>query len=100
MIASKAISISHYANKNNKAMECPWWSRLKKNPFAVEVKNCINYSKSINQRRKTFKCKIIRKKNSSWRVVWFFIPNYQKTVTIFIKVIVKILEALFDCNRP
>ena len=67
MIDSKTISLSHFANRNNKAMECSRWSRPKKKPFAVEVKACTNYSKTINQRRKTFKCKIIKKKNSWWR---------------------------------
>ena len=37
MIASKTISISHSAYRNNKTMKCPLWSRPKKKPFAVEV---------------------------------------------------------------
>ena len=36
----------------------------RKKHFVVEVKTCTNYSKSINQRKKTFKCKIIKKKNT------------------------------------
>ena len=100
MIASKTISISHSAYRNNKTMKCPLWSRPKKKPFAVEVNTCTNYSKSINQRRKTFKCKLIRKKNTWWSAFWFYIPNYQMTITIFTKVIAKIPETPSDCNRP
>ena len=39
MIASKTIYISHFANRNNnnKAMECPRWSRPKKKSFVVDV---------------------------------------------------------------
>ena len=38
MIASKTIYISHSINRNNnKAMECPRWSRPKKKPFTVDV---------------------------------------------------------------
>ena len=51
MIASKTISISYSANKNNKAIECPLWLRPKKKPFAMEINTCTNYSRSINQRR-------------------------------------------------
>ena len=100
MIASKTISISHSTNINNKAMECPLWSRPKKKSFTVEVNTCTNYSKSIKQRRKTFKCKLIKKKNTWWRAFWFSIPNYQIIGTIFTKVIAKIPEAPSDCNRP
>ena len=69
MIASKTIYISHSANRNNnKTMECPWWSRPKKKILCSGCnEGCTNYSKSIKQRRKTFKCKIIKKKNSWWR---------------------------------
>ena len=38
MIASKTIYISHFANRNNnKARECPRWSRPKKKSFVVDV---------------------------------------------------------------
>lgn len=66
MITLKTVCNSNFASRNNKAMECHYDQTKKKKAFALEVKTCINYPRSIDLRRETSKCKLMRNKNT-WR---------------------------------